>query len=206
MAGESFSWYSISASASAEPQSKHQCTGFTPRVRWPLATILASARISLASKRKSRVLYGLSQSPITPRRLKSLRCRSICDSAYSRHFWRNSTASSFTPTLPYFFSMAISIGRPWQSQPGMYGASKPARYFDLTMMSLRILLTAWPRWIAPLAYGGPSCSTNSGRPLALARSCAYRPSASQRAKVSGSRLGRSPRIGKSVAGRWRVAL
>ena len=30
--------------------------------------------------------------------------------------------------------------------------------------------------------------------------------ASQRASVSGSRLGRSPRIGKSVAGRWMVAL
>ena len=59
------------------------------------------------------------QSPITPRRLKSLRCSSICDCAYSRHFCRNSTASSLTPTLPYFFSIAISIGRPWQSQPGM---------------------------------------------------------------------------------------
>jgi len=53
--------------------------------------------------------------------------------------------------LPNFFSMAISIGKPWQSQPGMYGASKPASVFDLTMMSLRILLTACPRWIAPLA-------------------------------------------------------
>src|SRR5688572_23601745 len=34
----------------------------------------------------------------------------------------------------------------------------------------------------------------------------YSPSLSQRASVSGSRLGRSPRIGKSVAGRCRVAL
>jgi len=31
IAGEVLSWYSISASASAEPQSKHQCTGLAPR-------------------------------------------------------------------------------------------------------------------------------------------------------------------------------
>src|SRR5438094_350990 len=35
--------------------------------------------------------------------------------------------------------------------------------FDLTMMSFRILLTAWPIWMSPLAYGGPSCSTKRGR-------------------------------------------
>ena len=35
---------------------------------------------------------------------------SICSLAYSRHFCRNSVASSLTPTLPYFFSIAISIG------------------------------------------------------------------------------------------------
>ena len=27
-------------------------------------------------------------------------------------------ASSLSPTLPNFFSIAFSIGRPWQSQPG----------------------------------------------------------------------------------------
>src|SRR3546814_12406884 len=74
------------------------------------------------------------------------------------------------------------------------------------MMSLRILLTAWPRWIAPFAYGGPSCSTNRSRPFAFSRRRAYRPSDSQRSSVTGSRLGRSPRIGNSVAGRCRVAL
>ena len=47
--------------------------------------------------------------------------------------------------LADFFSTACSIGNPWQSQPGTYGASKPASVRDLTMMSLRILLTAWPR-------------------------------------------------------------
>src|SRR5690606_2504302 len=74
------------------------------------------------------------------------------------------------------------------------------------MMSLRILLTAWPRWITPLAYGGPSCSTKRSRPFACSRRRAYRPSDSQRSRIAGSRLGRSPRIGKSVAGRCRVAL
>ena len=33
-------------------------------------------------------------------------------------------------------------------------------------MSFRILLTAWPMWMSPLAYGGPSCSTKRGRPCA----------------------------------------
>ena len=77
-------------------------------------------------------------------------------------------ASSLSPGLPNFFSTAISIGRPWQSQPGTYGARWPASSFDLTVMSLRILLTAWPMWIEPLAYGGPSCSTNTlSRPAVL---------------------------------------
>jgi hypothetical protein len=40
---------------------------------------------------------------------------------------------------------------------------------DLTTMSFRILLTAWPRWMSPLAYGGPSCRMNFGRPLAALR-------------------------------------
>src|SRR3546814_20267514 len=74
------------------------------------------------------------------------------------------------------------------------------------MTSLRILLTAWPRWIAPFAYGGPSCSTNGSRPFAFSRRRAYRPSDSQRSRVTGSRLGRSPRLGNSVAGRCRAAL
>ncbi len=35
MAGETLSSYSTSASASAERQSRHQCTGFTPLIEWP---------------------------------------------------------------------------------------------------------------------------------------------------------------------------
>ena len=41
-------------------------------------------------------------------------------------------------------STLSSMGRPWQSQPGTYGASKPAIERDFTTKSLRILLSAWP--------------------------------------------------------------
>ncbi len=77
----------------------------------------------------------------------------------------------------------------------------------LTMMSLRILLTAWPMWMSPFAYGGPSCSTKRGRPRARLRGCARR-----RLVLlpfldpPGSRLARSPRIGNGVSGRFSVFL
>ena len=86
-----------------------------PGGRWPRPW---PARGSRWLRNRSSGSYGLSQSPVTPRRLKSTRWMLICSSANSRHFWRNSTASSLVPTLPHFFSTAISIGRPWQSQPG----------------------------------------------------------------------------------------
>ena len=54
------------------------------------------------------------------------------------------------------------MGRPWQSHPGTYGASKPAIDRDFTTRSLRILLSAVPMWIWPFAYGGPSCRTKRG--------------------------------------------
>ena len=67
---------------------------------------------------------------------------------------------------PWAFSIAFSIGRPWQSQPGTKRASKPASCLDLTTMSFRMLFTAWPMCSTPLAYGGPSCSTNKRRAVA----------------------------------------
>ena len=36
------------------------------------------------------------------------------------------------------------------------------------MISLEILFCAWPRWMGPLAYGGPSCRTNLSCPSFLA--------------------------------------
>jgi hypothetical protein len=47
--------------------------------------------------------------------------------------------------------MAFSIGRPWQSQPGTYSAYLALELPLLVIMSFRILLTAWPMWICPLA-------------------------------------------------------
>jgi len=74
------------------------------------------------------------------------------------------------------------------------------------MMSLRILLTAWPKWIAPFAYGGPSVSTNEGRPLAVLRIFSYKPLRSHAASIPGSRLARSAFIGKPVFGKLIVFL
>ncbi|MNV79855.1 hypothetical protein D3C71_1734240 [compost metagenome] len=73
--------YSTSASARAEPQSKHQFTGFRPLNTKPPLTISAKARISPASFLKSMVLYGLAKSPSTPRRMNSDFCPSICSVA-----------------------------------------------------------------------------------------------------------------------------
>ena len=168
IARSTLSWYSTSASASAEPQSKHQFTGLRPRKTKPLAMIFASARISSASLRKFIVVYGRSHSPSTPRRLKSFFCRSICSVAHARDFAITSRAGR---CLPYFFSIWISIGMPWQSQPGTYCASKPAIWRLLTTTSFRILLTAWPMWMSLFAYGGPSCRIHFRRPTEAARIC-----------------------------------
>ncbi len=71
--------------------------------------------------------------------------------AKARQAARNAARVELLPGLPCFFSTCSSIGSPWQSQPGMYGASKLSRVRDLTTMSLSILLTAWPMWITPFA-------------------------------------------------------
>ena len=73
-------------------------------------------------------------------------------------------------------------------------------------MSLRILLTAWPKWIAPLAYGGPSVSMNGGRPLEAARIFSYTPICSHCASIFGSRFARSAFMGKPVFGKLIVFL
>src|SRR5947207_9005622 len=57
----------------------------------------------------------------------------------------------------------------------------------------------------PLAYGGPSCSTNFGAPVRCARILLYRPISAQRASVAGSAVGRLAFIGKAVRGRLTVS-
>ena len=86
------------------------------------------------------VKYGLSQSPITPKRLKPAFWPSTCDLAYLRHSCLKVAASTLTPGLPTKDSTLTSIGRPWQSQPGTYGESKPDKVFDLIIMSFKTLL------------------------------------------------------------------
>ena len=62
-------------------------------------------------------MYGCSQSPDTPKRLKSLRCLSTCDKAYSLHFSRYS-ATVISLRLTPLLVNTCSIGKPWVSQPG----------------------------------------------------------------------------------------
>src|SRR5688572_11908385 len=76
---------------------------------------------------------------------------------------------------------------------------------DLTTRSLRILLRAWPMWISPLAYGGPSCSRYSGAPLRALRIRPYRSISSQRATISGSVVCRFAFIEKDGRGRLQVS-
>ena len=75
-----------------------------------------------------------------------------------------------------------------------------------TMKSFRILFSAVPMWMLPFAYGGPSWRMKRGRPAEAARTAASRPIFFQAARRSGSRRGRSAFIGKSVFGRFSVAL
>jgi hypothetical protein len=48
---------------------------------------------------------------------------------------------------PSSFSTFSSIGSPWQSQPGTYGAHRPVIARCFTMTSFRTLLSAVPRWM-----------------------------------------------------------
>ena len=56
IAFEFLSWYSTSASASAEPQSWHQWTGFSPLCKWLFFIIIANALKVSASKEASELL------------------------------------------------------------------------------------------------------------------------------------------------------
>jgi len=97
------------------------------------------------------VVYGSSQRPNTPSRLNEVRWRSI-------HFWAYARQASITAGRsmvrfldPSSLSTLSSIGRPWQSQPGTKSAVSPFWLRYLTTMSFRILLSACPMWMSPLA-------------------------------------------------------
>ena len=71
--------------------------------------------------------------------------------AYARQARRKSPIDIWRFFGPSSRSTFSSIGRPWQSQPGTYGASNPAIVRDRTMKSLSTLFRAVPRWMRPLA-------------------------------------------------------
>src|SRR5205085_1547538 len=104
-----------------------------------------------------RGAYGCFQSPNTPRRLNSSRWMSMNFSAYSRQrrifsagsmAWRTSTDALSRPSS---LSTWCSMGSPWQSHPGTYTALRPSIERDFTTKSFRILLSAVPMWMCPLA-------------------------------------------------------
>ena len=144
-----------------------------------------------ASKRKSIVRYGCSQSPITPRRLKS---RALYRRSVRRRIRgtsaRNGSASSFTPTLPCFFSTA-SLDRQAVAIParhvGRIEAGHQLRLDDDVLEDLvdRMADVDRRHW----RTAGHRAARTAGGPWPCARSCAYRPSASQRASVSRLALG-----------------
>src|SRR5699024_2065032 len=77
-------------------------------------------------------------------------------------------------------------------------------FFCRMMISLMILFRAVPMWMLPLAYGGPSWSTNRGLPSLCFISWLYRSFLSQSSSMAGSFLGRPARISNRVLGRCRV--
>src|SRR5438046_133241 len=85
------------------------------------------------------VEYGFSKRPSTPIRLNCSSCLSRYFCAYLRHSSRTSSGFICNFFPPSCWSTFISMGKPWQSQPGMYGASNPAIFFDLTTKSFRHL-------------------------------------------------------------------
>jgi hypothetical protein len=99
--------------------------------------ILPSARMMLASVLKSMVRYGRDQSPGKPgEKFTAAEFRAKC---------REYAAEQIDGQRKDFIRLGAtfsSIGKPWQSQPGTYGESKPVSPLDLTIMSFRILLTA----------------------------------------------------------------
>ena len=68
-----------------DPGGLKQSEGADNRTSWTLFQLSANERSCSASYFGAIVMYGRSQSPSTPRRLKSSRWPLICDCANSRH-------------------------------------------------------------------------------------------------------------------------
>ena len=74
--------------------------------------------------------------------MKSAFCFSICFLANSLQAATKALGLSLNFPFPYFFSTCSSIGKPWQSQPGVKGVWYPDIILDLMMKSFKILFTA----------------------------------------------------------------
>ena len=120
--GSSRSAYSSSASASAVRLAMLQCTGLSFRYTSPCSTNRANTSNVAASYSGRIVAYGRPQSPRMPRRWNWSLWRAMYFSAWSQQSlrtWSLSMSRSFGPTCSWIL---CSIGRPWQSHPGTYGA------------------------------------------------------------------------------------
>src|SRR5690348_11698694 len=110
--------YSISASARAVLSWMHQYTGRRPLYTAPFSMKLNNCRTITDSYCELIVEYGCSQRPRMPSRLNCSRWMLRYFSAYSRHFLRTAMGGISSFLRPSASSTLISIGRPWQSQPG----------------------------------------------------------------------------------------
>jgi hypothetical protein len=113
----------------------------------PLSLSFESVSRISASNSGAMVRYGRNQSPQPPRRMNSSRWMSIHFVAYARQARRSSSRVGLC-----FFSAnsrptCISMGMPWLSQPGTYGASYPWSEAWRTAASFQILFAAVPMWM-----------------------------------------------------------
>ena len=102
-------------SASAEPQSK------TPGTAGAAQQVDRSRRSSEREQQSAsnaiHVRSGMLPAPDHAQALKSRRWARVLGGY--RGTWRGRPQVELVADLPYFFSTTSSIGRPWQSQPGM---------------------------------------------------------------------------------------
>ncbi len=149
------SLYSTSASATEQEltQSVHQWTGLKPSVGdLCLRFCLENEWCSLLCR---TIVSGLSHCPWYQDVWSSLWPSLVSRSVLTTLFAEFSSQKSFSDSAYLSSSQPLRlIGRPWQSQPGMYGASNQKGVLDFNKMFSAIPPSAWPMWMSPFAYGG----------------------------------------------------
>ena len=117
-----------------------------------------------------------------------------------------SAADIFAFFEPSSLSTLISIGRPWQSQPGTYGESNPAMVLDLTMKSFSDLVERVAEVDVAVGVGRAVVQDVLRAAGARVSDLPVESSCSQFSSILGSFCGRLAFIGKSVLGRLTVFL